>query len=107
MEREIDLKEITDGKFYTANYMVKIGCNDCKGCSECCRVVEDTIILDPYDIVCGISDGNFWTNKSTSCRSNLCIGFEKVISVCCPIFVINYIWNFRLLDFYPSVFFLI
>lgn len=50
MEREIDLKEITDGKFYTANDMVKIGCNDCKGCSECCRVVEDTIILDPYDI---------------------------------------------------------
>lgn len=30
--------------------MVKIGCNDCAGCSECCRVVEDTIILDPYDI---------------------------------------------------------
>ena len=50
MEREIDLKEITDGKFYTANDMVKIGCNDCEGCSECCRVVEDTIILDPYDI---------------------------------------------------------
>lgn len=50
MEREIDLKEISDGRFYTAGDMVKIGCNDCKGCSECCQVVDDTIILDPYDI---------------------------------------------------------
>lgn len=50
MEREIDLQEISDGKLYTANDMVKIGCNDCKGCSECCRVVGDTIILDPYDL---------------------------------------------------------
>ncbi len=50
MERDIDLKEISDGKLYTSNDMVKIGCNDCAGCSECCRVVEDTIILDPYDI---------------------------------------------------------
>lgn len=50
MERDIDLKEISDGRLYTAGDMVKIGCNDCAGCSECCRVVEDTIILDPYDI---------------------------------------------------------
>lgn len=50
MEREIDLKEISDGKLYTANDMVKIGCNDCNGCSECCKTVDDTIILDPYDI---------------------------------------------------------
>lgn len=50
MERDVDLKEISDGRLYTANDMVKIGCNDCAGCSECCRVVEDTIILDPYDI---------------------------------------------------------
>ena len=50
MERDIDLKEISDGRLYTANDMVKIDCNDCAGCSECCRVVEDTIILDPYDI---------------------------------------------------------
>lgn len=50
MEREIDLQEISDGKLYTANDMVKIGCNDCAGCSQCCRVVGDTIILDPYDL---------------------------------------------------------
>lgn len=50
MEREIDLKEVSDGKLYTAGDMVKIGCNDCAGCSECCRMVGDTIILDPYDL---------------------------------------------------------
>lgn len=50
MEREIDLKEVSDGKLYTAGDMVKIGCNDCTGCSECCRMVGDTIILDPYDL---------------------------------------------------------
>ena len=50
MRREIDLNEISDGRLYTSNDMVKIGCNDCAGCSECCRMVEDTILLDPYDI---------------------------------------------------------
>ncbi len=50
MKREIDLKEISDGRLYTANDMVKIGCSDCRGCSECCRIVGDTILLDPYDI---------------------------------------------------------
>lgn len=50
MERELDLAEVSDGRLYTSGDMVKIGCNDCAGCSECCRVVEDTIILDPYDI---------------------------------------------------------
>ena len=37
MEREIDLKEISDGKLYEANDMVKAGCDDCRGCSSCCR----------------------------------------------------------------------
>jgi hypothetical protein len=50
MEREIDLKEVSDGRLYASGDMVRIGCNDCRGCSECCRVVEDTILLDPYDI---------------------------------------------------------
>lgn len=50
MEREIDLKEVSDGKLYGANDMVKIGCNDCAGCSACCRTVGNTIFLDPYDM---------------------------------------------------------
>ena len=50
MEREIDLKQISDGKFYLANDMVKAGCNDCAGCSLCCQGMGSSIILDPYDI---------------------------------------------------------
>lgn len=49
MEREIDLEAISDGRLYTADDLVKIGCNDCSGCSSCCRTVSDTILLDPYD----------------------------------------------------------
>lgn len=50
MIREIDLAEISDGKLYTSNDMVKAGCNDCVGCSACCRGMGDSIILDPLDI---------------------------------------------------------
>lgn len=50
MEREIDLKEISDGRLYSANDMVKAGCNDCAGCSRCCRGMGNSIILDPFDL---------------------------------------------------------
>lgn len=50
MKRNIDLNEITDGKLYTANDMVKIGCNDCRGCSACCCGMGSSITLDPYDL---------------------------------------------------------
>ena len=50
MEREINLKEISDGKLYDANDMVKVGCDDCKGCSSCCRGMGESILLDPMDI---------------------------------------------------------
>lgn len=50
MEREIDLKQISDGRLYLANDMVKAGCNDCAGCSLCCHGMGSSIILDPYDI---------------------------------------------------------
>jgi len=50
MKRYVDLKDISDGRFYTANDMVKADCGDCKGCSACCESMADTIILDPLDI---------------------------------------------------------
>lgn len=50
MLREIDLNEISDGKLYSVNDLVKAGCNDCVGCSACCRGMGDSIILDPLDI---------------------------------------------------------
>lgn len=52
MEREIDLSQISDGKLYIANDMVKIACNDCAGCSLCCQGMGSSIILDPYDMYC-------------------------------------------------------
>ena len=56
MKRNISLDEISDGELYDDNDMVKAGCNDCKGCSACCRGMGDTIILDPYD-VCRLTEG--------------------------------------------------
>ena len=51
MKRDVDIDEISDGKRYHANDMVKIGCNDCKDCKTCCcQNMGHTIILDPYDI---------------------------------------------------------
>ncbi|MCI5650399.1 MAG: YkgJ family cysteine cluster protein [Fusicatenibacter sp.] len=50
MERNINLQEVTDGKLYDSNDLVKVGCDDCRGCSECCRGMGDTIVLDPLDI---------------------------------------------------------
>ena len=50
MEREIDLKKISDGKLYTNKDMVKAGCGECQGCSDCCRGMGNSIFLDPMDI---------------------------------------------------------
>lgn len=49
MKRMVNLNEITDGKFYTLNDMVRADCQDCRGCSQCCRGMGHSIILDPYD----------------------------------------------------------
>lgn len=50
MKRNIDINEITDGQHYNRDSLVKISCNDCKGCEKCCHDMGDSIILDPYDI---------------------------------------------------------
>ncbi len=49
MWREESLEELSDGRFYTGNDMVKIGTNDCAGCSDCCRM-GPVIVLDPLDV---------------------------------------------------------
>ena len=50
MLRNIDISEISDGKLYTANDMVRIECHGCSGCSECCHDMGESIVLDPYDM---------------------------------------------------------
>ena len=50
MKREVDMNEISDGRLYGLNDMVKVGCNDCEGCSACCQGMGDSVKLDPLDI---------------------------------------------------------
>jgi len=50
MKRNVSLDEISDGKLYELNDLVKAGCSDCKGCSTCCQGMGNSIILDPLDI---------------------------------------------------------
>lgn len=50
MKRDLKLEDFTDGKLYHKNDMVKVGCNDCAGCSACCRNMGDSIVLDPFDV---------------------------------------------------------
>lgn len=50
MLREKQIEEIFDGHFYGADDPVPVGCEDCEGCSACCRNTGDTIVLDPYDL---------------------------------------------------------
>ena len=50
MRRGVRLEEISDGKLYGLNDMVKVGCQDCAGCSACCSGMGNSIVLDPLDI---------------------------------------------------------
>ena len=50
MEREMNWEEVSDGRLYGPNDMVKADCGDCEGCSACCRGMGNSIILDPMDL---------------------------------------------------------
>lgn len=50
MERHVSLEEISDGKLYGINDMVRADCGDCEGCFACCSKMGNTILLDPLDI---------------------------------------------------------
>lgn len=50
MKRNIDLKEISDGRLYGSNDLVKADCGDCRGCFACCCGMGNSIILDPLDV---------------------------------------------------------
>lgn len=57
MKRNVTLEQISDGRLYGYNDMVKADCHGCKGCFQCCTGMGNSIILDPYDIwrlQCGI-----------------------------------------------------
>lgn len=50
MKRNVNLEEISDGKLYDLNDLVKADCHDCEGCFECCCGMGESIILDPFDV---------------------------------------------------------
>ncbi len=50
MERNVTMEEISDGRLYGLNDMVKADCRGCSGCSKCCTGMGASIILTPYDV---------------------------------------------------------
>lgn len=66
MRREITIEEISDGKLYGVNDMVKADCQDCQGCYSCCQGMGESIVLDPLDI---------WNLKR-----NLHLSFEELMT---------------------------
>lgn len=49
MKRFVSMEEISDGRLYGINDMVKADCHDCVGCHKCCHDMVKTIILYPLD----------------------------------------------------------
>lgn len=68
MERKINLHTISDGKLYQSDDLVRLDADGCAGCSACCRVTGDTIILDPYDLY--------------QLEAHLDVGFDHLLSSC-------------------------
>ena len=66
MERNIDMNEVSDGRLYTANDLVKADCRGCQGCAACCQGMGHSVILEPLDV--------FWL-----CRG-LGTGFEALLA---------------------------
>lgn len=50
MKRNVTLEEISDGRLYGINDMVKADCHGCEGCSKCCQGMGSSIILNPLDV---------------------------------------------------------
>ena len=50
MERNVSMDEISDGKLYGLNDMVRADCGGCKGCSACCKGMGESVVLDPLDL---------------------------------------------------------
>ena len=58
MERQVNMEDISDGRLYGINDMVKADCHGCRDCSVCCQGMGSSILLDPLDIFrlsCGLN----------------------------------------------------
>ena len=52
MIRYVDFFEISDGKLYGPNDLVRMDTGGCEGCFACCCGMGSSIVLDPYDVFC-------------------------------------------------------
>lgn len=50
MNKNVNLYDISDGKFYEIDQMVNADTGGCINCSACCYGVGDLVILTPYDV---------------------------------------------------------
>lgn len=50
MKRQAALEEISDGRLYGLNDMVKADCGGCEGCAACCQGMGRSVVLTPLDI---------------------------------------------------------
>lgn len=50
MKRNVSLAEISDGRLYRGNDMVKADCHGCRGCHKCCTGMGNSVVLDPCDV---------------------------------------------------------
>ena len=66
MLRECSMEDISDGRTYELNDMVKCDTGNCQGCHKCCTGMGTSIILDPFDI---------WRLKN-----GLSLGFEEMLN---------------------------
>ena len=94
MKRNINLEEISDGRLYSANDMVRTDCNGCNECSACCQGMGNSIVLDPFDIY-GITE-------------NLGLGFGELLKKALELNVVDGVIlpNLRMQDEQEGCFFL-
>lgn len=50
MKRNVRMEDISDGKLYGNNDLVKADTGNCEGCCACCKGMGTSIVLDPLDI---------------------------------------------------------
>lgn len=93
MKRQCSLEDISDGRLYELNDMVRAGC---KGCSDCCHGMGDTVVLDPMDVfrlttglkmsfeelltgkaVLGVIDGIVLPHLSMEGKDNACVFLDE------------------------------
>lgn len=70
MKRNVTLSEISDGRLYGENDMVKADCHGCQDCFQCCTGMGRSVILDPFDV--------FRLQKGLGCGLSQLLAEEKV-----------------------------